>query len=176
MTRNPLLRTLLGQRMLFAFVLLFTYGGGWWIWFLHEVEGASEPGAPPGLLHWLRDSTLALPLVALGVLLGAGLARRLLARYGRGSSDLLAGILVATVLALYASIVLSVGNPIHGLLFKSTHGGHDLPLVYHILRDGMLALFGNDVVALTFVAGVLGYRWLAAIRGPRLSQSRAAAS
>jgi hypothetical protein len=174
MTRSPLLRALLGQRMLLAFVLLFTYGGGWWLWFLHEVEGATEPGAPPGLLHWLRDSTLALPLVALGVLLGASLARRLLARYGRGSSDLLSGLLVAVVLALYASIVLSVGNPIHGLLFNSTHGGHDLPLVYHILRDGMLALFGDDVLAVTFVAAVLSYRWLTAVRAPRLS--RAAAS
>jgi hypothetical protein len=175
MTRNPLLRALLGQRMLLAFVLLFTYGGGWWVWFLHEVEGASEPGAPPGLLHWLRDSTLSLPLIALGVLLGAALSRGLLARYGRGSSDLLTGLLVAAVLALYASIVLSVGNPIHGLLFKSTHGGHDLPLVYHILRDGMLALFGNDVLAVTFVGAVMSYRWLTALR-PRLSPSRAAAS
>ena len=173
MTRNPALRALLGQRMLFAFVLLFTYGGGWWLWLLHEVEGATEPGAPPGLLHWLRDSTLSLPLVAVGVLLGAGLARRLLARYGRGSSDLLTALLVAAVLALYASIVLSVGNPIHGLLFKSTHGGHDLPLVYHILRDGMLALFGNDVLAVTFAFGVLAARWLTATRSSRPAQAAA---
>jgi hypothetical protein len=173
MTRASLLRSLLGQRMLFAFVLLFTYGGGWWLWLLHEIEGAKEPGAPPGLLHWLRDSTLSLPLVAVGVLLGAGLARRLLARYGRGSSDLLSGMVVAAVMALYASIVLSVGNPIHGLLFKSTHGGHDLPIVYHILRDGMLALFSDDVLAVTFVGLVLSYRWLAVIRGPRLNPAAA---
>ena len=173
MTRSPLLRALLGQRMLFAFVLLFTYGGGWWLWLLHEVEGATEPGAPPGLLHWLRDSTLSLPLVGLGVLLGAALTRRLLARYGRGSSDLVSGMLLAAVLALYASIVLSIGNPIHGLLFKSTHGGHDLPLVYHILRDGLLAMSGNDVLAVAFVGGVLGYQWLRALRAPRLSQAAA---
>jgi hypothetical protein len=173
MTRTPLVRALLGQRMLFAFVLLFTYGGGWWLWLLHEIEGASEPGAPPGLLHWLRDSSLSLPLVAVGVLLGASLARRLLARYGRGSSDVLSGMLIAAVLALYASIVLSIGNPIHGLLFQSTHGGHDLPLAYHILRDGMLALFGNDVLAVAFVGLVLSGRWVRALRGPRLSQAAA---
>jgi hypothetical protein len=174
MSRLPVVaRALLGQRMLFAFVLLFTYGGGWWLWLLHEVEGATEPGAPPGLLHWLRDSTLSLPLVAVGILLGANLARRLVARYGRGSSDLLNGMLIAAVLALYASIVLSVGNPIHGLLFKSTHGGHDLPIAYHIVRDGMLALFGNDVLAVVFVGLVLSRRWLVAVRRPRLSQAAA---
>jgi hypothetical protein len=173
MTRTPLVRALLGQRMLLAFVLLFTYGGGWWLWLLHEIEGATEPGAPPGLLHMLRDSTLSLPLVAVGVLLGASLARRLVARYGRGSSDLLTGMLVAAVLALYASIVLSVGNPIHGFLFKSTHGGHDLPIAYHILRDGMLALFGDDVMAVTFVGVVLSVRWLMAIRRPQLSPAAA---
>jgi hypothetical protein len=85
----------------------------------------------------------------------------------------LTGLLVAAVLALYASIVLSVGNPIHGFLFKSTHGGHDLPIAYHILRDGMLALFGNDVLAVTFVGAVLSSRWLAALRRPRLSAAAA---
>jgi hypothetical protein len=173
MTRSPLVRALLGQRMLLAFVVLFTYGGGWWLWLLHEIEGAIEPGAPPGLLHMLRDSTLSLPLVAAGVLLGAALARRLVASYGRGSSDLLTGMLVAAVLALYASIVLSVGNPIHGFLFNSSHGGHDLPVAYHILRDGMLALFGNDVMAATFVGIVLSVRWVTAIRRPRLSPAAA---
>jgi hypothetical protein len=174
MTRAPLLRALLGQRMLFGFVLLFTYGGGFWLWLLHEIEGASEPGAPPGLVHWLRDSTLSLPLVGLGVLLGAALARRLLDRYGRGASDVVVGMLVAAVMALYASIVLSVGNPIHGWLFGSTHGGHDLPIAYHILRDGLLALFGNDALAVTFVGAMLSGRWLAATR--RLRPNAAAAT
>ena len=171
--RTPLVRTLLGQRMLFAFVLLFTYGGGFWLWLLHEIEGASEPGAPPGLLHWLRDSSLALPLVGLGVLLGAALARRLVGRFGRGGNDLVVAFLIATVLALYASVVLSVGNPLHGWLFKSTHGGHDLPLAYHILRDGMLAVSGDHVLAVTFVSLVLGGRWLAIRRRPRLSAAAA---
>jgi hypothetical protein len=173
MTRTPVVRSLLGQRMLFAFVLLFTYGGGWWLWLLHEIEGAREPGAPPGLLHWLRDSTLALPLVAVGVLLGAAAARRLLAAHGRGASDIVVGAFVALVLALYASIVLSVGNPIHGWLFGSSHGGHDLPLVYHILRDGMLALFGDAVVSVSLVAVVLTGRWLLAPRRPSLSRAAA---
>jgi hypothetical protein len=174
MTNNratPLGRTLLSQRVLLAFVLVFTYGGGWWLWLLHEIEGAQEPGAPPGLLHWLRDSTLSLPLVGLGVLLGAALARRLLARYGQGASDLMLGMLVAMVMALYASVVLSVGNPVHGYLFGSTHGGHDLPLVYHVMRDGLLALSADHVLAVAVVSILLGHRWLAAARRPRLSSA-----
>jgi hypothetical protein len=173
MKRMPLARTLLGQRMLFAFVLLFTYGGGWWLWLLHEIEGASEPGAPPGLLHWLRDSSLALPLVGIGVMLGAALARRLVRRYGRGASEPVVGLLIAVVLTVYASVVLAVGNPIHGWLFQSTHGGHDLPLGYHILRDGMLAVCGDYVVAVSFVLAVLAYRWLTSARSSRLAQAAA---
>lgn len=171
---TPLTRTLLGQRMVFAWVLLFTYGGGWWLWLLHEIEGASEPGAPPGLLHWLRDSTLALPLVGLGVFLGAALARRLVRRYAHGASDLVVGLLIAVLLAAYASVVLSVGNPIHGYLFGSTHGGHDLPLGYHILRDGFLALNADYVLAVAFVGVVLTFRWLRTSKQPRLSPSVAA--
>jgi hypothetical protein len=159
-------RTLLGRRMLVAITLLLTYGGGFWLYLLHEFEGAAELNAPPGVIHWLRDSTLSLPLVALGVVLGATLARRLLARCGRNASDLLGAALVAVVLAFYASAVLSVGNPIHGLLFaEDVHGGgHDLPVGIHVVRDGLLALSANEVLALIAATVVLGYQL---VRAPR---------
>ena len=163
---NLFARTLLGRRMLVAITLLLTYGGGLWLYLLHEVEGATEPNAPPGVIHWLRDSTLSLPLVALGVFLGAILAQRLLERCGRNASELLSGALVAVVLALYASVVLSVGNPIHGLLFAAdVHGGgHDLPVGIHVMRDGLLALSANEVLAVVVVAVVLGRQLLLAPR------------
>jgi hypothetical protein len=102
---TPLARKLLEQRMLVAITLLLTYGGGLWLWLLHEADGATEKNAPPRAIQWLRDSTLSLPLVALGVVLGAMLARRFLARYGRTASGAVSAAVVAVVLALYASAV-----------------------------------------------------------------------
>ena len=161
-----LVQTLLGRRMLAIFTLALTYGGGLWIYLLHELEGATEPGAPPGALHWLRDSSLSLPLVALGVFLGAALARALLGRYGRSASAVMVGGVVAVVLAFYASVVLSVGNPIHGLLFATTvhGGGHDLPLGIHVVRDGLLALTANELIAVILATVVLGRHLLIASR------------
>jgi Na+/H+-dicarboxylate symporter len=152
--------------MLVIFTLVLTYGGGLWISLLHEVEGATEPGAPPPVLHWLRDSSLSLPLVALGVFLGAALARGLLGRYARRAPAVLVGALVAVVLAFYASVVVSVGNPIHGLLFASSvhGGGHDLPLGVHVVRDGLLALSANEVLAVLLAALVLGRHLVLATR------------
>jgi hypothetical protein len=168
-------RMLLERRMLVVFTLLLTYGGGLWLYLLHEAEGATEPGAPPGVIHWLRDSSLSLPLVALGVFLGATLAQRLLLRCERSASEVVAGGLVAVVLAFYASVVLSVGNPIHGLLFASAvhGGGHDLPLGIHVVRDGLLALSANEVIAVILAAVVLGRHMLMASR--RLPVNRRAA-
>ena len=96
---TPFIQTLLGRRMLVVFTLVLTYGCGLWLYLLHEAEEATEPGAPPGVIHWLRDSSLSLPLVALGVVLGAALARRLLDRCGRGAYEVVIGALVAVVLA-----------------------------------------------------------------------------
>ncbi|HTD76440.1 MAG TPA: hypothetical protein VK898_02305 [Chloroflexota bacterium] len=154
---TPFVQTLLGRRMLVVFTLVLAYGGGLWIYLLHELEGATEPGAPPGVIHWLRDSSLSLPLVGLGVFLGATLARGLLGRYGRSASAVMVGGLVAVVLAFYASVVLSVGNPIHGLLFASAAhgGGHDLPLGIHVVRDGLLALTANELLAMTLAIVML---------------------
>ena len=165
--------TLLQRRSLIAFSLLMTYGAGFWLWLLHNLEGAVEPNEPPGVIHWLRDSSLSLPLVVLGVFIGAQLARRLLQRNGRGASDLLVGALVAAVLAMYASVVLSVGNPVHGWLFGGTvhGGGHDLPFAVHMLRDGLLALTANELLAFLLVAGVLCSRWMTLSRRSRVASA-----
>ena len=157
---------LLQPRMLAVFALLLTYGGGLWLSVLHELEGATEPGAPPPVLHWLRDSSLSLPLVGLGVVLGAALARRLVDAYGRNASETVVSALVAVVLAFSASLVLSGGNPIHELLFESSihGGGHDLPLGIHVVRDGLLALSANHLLAVILAALVLGQHRLVRTR------------
>jgi hypothetical protein len=134
---------------------------------LHEVEGAIEPNEPPGVIHWLRDSSLSLPLVALGVFFGSLMAKNLLRRYGKDASPLIVGAVVTVVMAMYASVALSIGNPIHGWLFAgAVHGGgHDLPFFVHVVRDGLLALSANEVLVALILIGVLGRGWIVAGRG-----------
>src|SRR4030081_2527610 len=110
---------LLGQSAMAMYSLVLAYGGGLWLHLLHEAEGATELNAPPGVIHWLRDSTLSLPLVIVGVVLATLLARRLLERYGDGASRLLVGAAVAAAVALYTSVVVAGGNPLHWLLFQA---------------------------------------------------------
>jgi hypothetical protein len=160
--------SLLHRRVLIALTLLLAYGCGFWLWLLHELEGATEPGAPPGLLHWLRDSSLSLPLVALGVFFGSLMAKNLLRKYGREASPLMSAAVVTAVMALYASIALSVGNPIHGTLFDSASGvhggGHDLPFAVHVVRDGLLALTVDEVLVAVVVGSLLMRRWMQSLQ------------
>ena len=130
-----------------AYSLALAYGGGLWLHLLHEAEGATEQNAPHTIIHWLRDSTLALPMIAFGVFLATHLARRLLARYGTDASRLTTSALIATVVSLYAAVIVAVGNPLHAALFGGEHGGHDLPVWAHLVRDGLLALTADVVIA-----------------------------
>jgi hypothetical protein len=138
---------LLGRWAMAAYSLALAYGGGLWLHLLHEAEGATEQNAPHTIIHWLRDSTLALPMIVFGVFLATHLARRLLARYGTDASRLTTSALIATVVSLYAAVIVAVGNPVHAALFGGEHGGHDLPVWAHLVRDGLLALTADVVIA-----------------------------
>src|SRR5438105_8757292 len=94
-------------------------GGGLWLHLLHEAAGATELNEPPPVIHWLRDSTLALPLILVAVWAALLLARAYLARYARGASRLLSAGVIAAIVALIASAVLAAGTPLHGLLFHA---------------------------------------------------------
>src|SRR3954463_12959934 len=130
-----------------AFALVLAYGGGLWLNVLHIAEGGYERNEPPLVLHWLRDSTLALPLVLVAVWAGVLLARRLIERGGRDSRTLNA-LTLGTAVALLAAAVASLGGPAHGALFGAAHGGHELALPLHLLRDGLLALVVDPPLAL----------------------------
>src|SRR5919199_5584690 len=77
---------LAGLRSSALYSLALAYGGGLALHLMHEASGAREPHAPPGAWHWLRDASLALPVVAVAVYLGASLASRLLGHFGQKSS------------------------------------------------------------------------------------------
>lgn len=154
----------LRRSALVVYTLVLAYGGGLWLHLLHEAEGATELNAPPGVIHWLRDSTLSLPLVAIGVILARLLARRLLDRYGDGAPRVLVGASIAATLALYTSVVVAAGNPLHGLLFEAhehAHGGAELPVAIHMLKDSLLVLSANLVLASGLVAVLAARAWVA---------------
>src|SRR4051812_13091240 len=136
-----------------AFALLIAYGGGLWLNVLHTAEGGYERNEPPFLLHWLRDSTLALPLILVAVWVGVLLARRLIERTACESRTLSALTLGACV-ALMAAVVASIGGPAHSAVFGATHGGHELSLPLHLVRDGLLGLVVDLPLALLVAYGL----------------------
>jgi hypothetical protein len=154
-THSPLNRRLGGIAPL---ALTLTYGGTAWLQLLHAREGGHERNEPGFLVHWLRDGTLALPLVLLAVALATWIASRVLRRLGPDAGDGVTAALTAAAGAIGAAYVFGVGNPLHGALFEASHGGHDLPLVVHMLRDGALALPVLLLVALATVGALAAAR------------------
>ena len=75
---RPLHRHLAGATPL---AIALAYGGGGWLQFLHAREGGIERNEPGLVAHWLRDGTLALPLVLLAVAVAFVLVQRVLRRF-----------------------------------------------------------------------------------------------
>ena len=94
-------------RALAAFSVALAYGGGLWLQVLHEAQGATERNEPPFALHWLRDSTLALPLVLISAWMALALAQRL-AR--RDRTSILPSLLDAALVALVASALVGAAK------------------------------------------------------------------
>src|SRR3954453_1367836 len=149
---RPLHRHLAGATPL---AIALAYGGGGWLQFLHAREGGIERNEPGVVAHWLRDGTLALPLVLLAVAVAFVLVQRVLRRFEASPGAALEGSLAAAAGALAAAYVFGVGNPIHTVLFDAQHGAHGLPLPLHMLRDGALALPACLLIA-TLTVGVAG--------------------
>ncbi|MBI3979136.1 MAG: chitobiase/beta-hexosaminidase C-terminal domain-containing protein [Chloroflexi bacterium] len=126
-----------------AYAIALAYGGGLWLHLLHDLAGAVEQSAPHGALHWLRDATLALPLIFLGVWLALWVTGRLLERDGRGLWRLLSSAAATASIALCTSTLLAVASPIHDALFGASHAGHELLSPSHMVQNGLLALVAN---------------------------------
>jgi hypothetical protein len=153
-TKRPFHSHLAGATPL---AIALAYGGGAWLQYLHVREGGVERNEPGFLAHWLRDGTLALPLVLVAVAVAFWLVRRAVTRFAGSPGPGLEGSLATAGGALAAAYVFAVGNPIHTLLFAADHGGHGMSLPVHMLRDGALALPACLLVAAATVAvaGVL---------------------
>ena len=116
---------------------------------MHAVEGGYERSEPPLLLHWLRDSTLSLPLVFTFVWLGLVATRHLVERRGQAQCGPgLAVLTCAAVSALAASFATAIGVPLHAGLFSAHHAGHELGFAEHMARDGLVALAASLPISL----------------------------
>lgn len=110
--------------------------GGWLVW-LHGRAGHHELAEPSFALHTLRDGTLALPLVAIALVIAAAVLPRLTPT---GTPRWSSAALRLGVPALAVSLAFAAGGWSHGRLFGSTGHGEQLTFGGHLLRDTLLAL------------------------------------
>ncbi len=131
----------------FLLSLAIAYGGGLWLATVHHAEGGVEAGQPGFLVHWLRDATLALPVVMVAVWVGLLVTRRVLSRAAAGPSVAIGASLLAMVVGGLAAVGTSVFGPLHAVLFSAEHGGHEMSFATHLLRDALIAFPVNLVLA-----------------------------
>src|SRR4051812_47771218 len=136
-----------------AFALVLAYGGGLWLNVLPPPAGGDERNEPPPGLPWLRDATPALPpgLVAGW---GGGLMGRPPIERSGCTSRLVSALPLGACVALMASVAGALGGPAHAAVFGATHGGHELSLPVHLVRDGLLALVVDLPLAVLVAVGL----------------------
>jgi manganese oxidase len=176
-SRTPMSRLARPSAVL-AFAVALAYGGGFWQTLLHHLEGGHERNEPGLVVHWLRDGTLALPLVFCAVWVGVLVARRVIERNGGDRSPAISGAVLAAIVAWITSMVIGLASPLHNSLFAASHGG-DIPYLVHAGRDALLALAVNLPLAGLVSAAMLRARpWAAPIvdawRRPSSSSQRLA--
>jgi len=136
----PLLAAALG--------VVLAYVGTLWLVALHVAVGAHEQHEAPLVLHWLRDATLAVPLVVAAVVVSTMALTRVFAKRGIAGGATSRRVL-AIGAGIAASFALAAGAPIHGELF----GAHeDMPFLLHVANEFLMALGVCVPVALAAVA------------------------
>ena len=160
---RPRDRSRIRPAALTAMSLALAYGGGLWLHLLHEAEGATEPGAPSGLVHWLRDSTLLLPVVLASVWAALFLGRRLARSLSADRRPVLVTITLATTVAAVTSLAEALASPLHEMAFGGGHAHHGVavPLAVHMVYDGLVALAANLVIAGLVLLVLRGDAWTA---------------
>lgn len=150
----------------FSATLVLAYGGGlalhWW----HRDQ--AEHVAIPPVLHWLRDSSLSLPLALVAIAVaGAVVARPRVGRQHPSApwTSVAAALLAA---AVYAAGTVP-GNVVHGRLFVGEHPGASDSVTgfepAHLARDSGVA-FAAALLALLVHGAAVGLA-AAARRLPR---------
>src|SRR3954454_12180508 len=151
----------------FVLAVVLGYGGVLWMNVLHQAQGAREVNEPPLLVHWLRDGTLALPLVFFAVWAGLLVCRRLVDRLPGEPGPVAGTALVAVLTATSASVVLGLSNPLHGFAFGHSHHHAELPWALHMGRDALAAFAAEFLLASVAAAAMVRNRPGSAPAGER---------
>ncbi len=114
------------------------YGGGLWLYIVHRGGwGTGDQGLATLIQHWIRDSTLMLPLVLIAVALAVRLANRLLERYDTRSSSILGIAVLAAMMAMVASVAMVVTSAVLDVLVGTPLLRYNGPLVVNMAREGL---------------------------------------
>jgi hypothetical protein len=126
------------------------YIGGLWLHWLHVMEGGHETFEISPILHWLRDSSLAFPLILVATWLALMVSSVILRRNGwQASRRRSYAVEVISVVILTSGFILA-GNPVHAVLFGASHL-HEASFTAHMLRDGLLSMLANLLITGVFV-------------------------
>ena len=130
------------DRRTFGIAVSAAYGVGLWTHLVHWRSGAREAHDVTFWAHWMRDSTLSIPLVLLAVLAATMVAGR------RSGALRLAG----TTAAAIAS-ALALGVPVHaGIFGHAAHHGVVPPVPVSMIAEFLIDL----PAALLITAAALG--------------------
>ena len=134
--------------------LVLAYAGGYVLHRLHA--GLHEAHDVNPWLHWLRDSTFALPPALLVVLAATILARSAVVRLGiRGNVAWARLTWILAVAVGYAAFSVP-GNLVHGSTFGAGH--EDMGVVEHLTADAFASL-GAALAIFAIAVLVLGTPW-----------------
>jgi hypothetical protein len=137
---------------IFALIVAISYGGGLWVNIQHELEGAHEVNELSPVLHWLRDSTLAMFFIFFGVLMALAFSRWLIQRMNKPMPRFPQLVLITICLGVFSGAAFAIGIPVHGYIF-GVHLAEGVDLISDMLKDGSLvALINMGVCALMIFA------------------------
>ena len=106
------------RRTILIISAALSFGGLFWMRILHTLRGEFELQDTYPVLQWLRDSSLALPAVLVAVTVGLAIWRK----YNQKAfSPALQKPMLAVILAVCASIVFTLGVPVHEAFYGSVH-------------------------------------------------------
>src|SRR5436305_10034318 len=143
--------------------VVLAYGVGLWMVLLRHFQGAHNHDGPSLLVHWLGDSTLALPLVVIAVAAAVTLARSL--AQADSASLHVRRMIAAGAAAPAAGLAYAVSFPLREALFGASESDA-LPPPVRIARDTLLALaFALPLAALAASLAMRGRRQAGRSRG-----------
>ena len=151
------------------FALAIAYRDGLWLTTLQGASRMIERNQPPQLIHWLRDSTLALPLVFAAVLVALLCVRWWIEHSRVEQAGITGAIVLIFAVACAASAAQAAAGPLHDYLFQPQRLG-----LAHPHGTTVPQADGWSTPSATTAAAPLSYYLYCKVRGallPRIGTS-----